>query len=61
MADIDIVPKRRSATWIWIVLLIIVVATLVWAMNRGDNPARTRVTIPDGAQSAMETHSAFVG
>ncbi len=37
MADIDIVPKHRSRTWLWIVLAIIVIA-IVWfalASSRG--------------------------
>jgi hypothetical protein len=31
MADIDIVPKRRTNTWIWIILAIVVLMVL-WAL-----------------------------
>jgi hypothetical protein len=31
MADIDVVPKHRSNTWVWILLAVVVVALLIWA------------------------------
>jgi len=31
MADIDVVPKHRSNTWVWIVLALVVAAILIWA------------------------------
>jgi hypothetical protein len=31
MADIDVVPKSRSYTWLWALLAIVVVALIVWA------------------------------
>jgi len=34
MADIDVVPKHRTNTWLWIVLAIIVIAILIWAFAR---------------------------
>ena len=41
MADIDIVPKHRSRTWLWVVLALIVVALLFWMMGgRTDAPTR---------------------
>jgi len=40
MADIDVVPKRRTSTWIWIILAIVVVAILWMAL--GSRPATTR-------------------
>jgi hypothetical protein len=39
MADIDVVPRRRSNTWLWIVLAIIVVAVVMMMMMGGDNNA----------------------
>ena len=38
MADIDIVPKRRSSTWIWILMAIIVAIVVMW-MLMGREPA----------------------
>ena len=31
MADIDIVPKERSYTWLWVVLALVILA-VVWYM-----------------------------
>jgi hypothetical protein len=42
MADIDIVPKHRSRTWLWIVLAIIVIAIIWFALASG-RPANGRV------------------
>lgn len=40
MADIDIVPKRRSGNlWLWIVIAIIVVAALWFALGRNGRAA----------------------
>ena len=50
MADIDIVPRRRSTTWLWIVLAI-VAALIVWAWlaNRNATPDRIgRLDAPAG-------------
>jgi hypothetical protein len=35
MADIDIVPKRRTNTWIWIILAIVVLMVLWMLFGRG--------------------------
>jgi len=40
MADIDVVPKRRTSLWVWIILAIVVVAILWIAL--GSRPATTR-------------------
>jgi len=40
MADIDVVPKRRTAMWVWIILAIAIVAVLWIAL--GGRPAATR-------------------
>jgi hypothetical protein len=37
MADIDIVPKRRSGTWMWVLLAVVLIALLIWMfMPSGD-------------------------
>ena len=36
MADIDVVPKHRSYTWLWIVLAIVAVV-IIWMMMRGNS------------------------
>lgn len=39
MANIDVVPKRRSSVWMWVVLAAVLVALIIWAMaSRGDAP-----------------------
>lgn len=46
MADIDIVPKQRSYTWLWIVLALVILAVLWWAFAGGD---QATTTSPSGA------------
>lgn len=41
MADIDVVPKRRTNIWLWIVLAIVVVVVLWMLMAGGTNTPRT--------------------
>ncbi len=41
MADIDVVPRRRSHVWVWVILAIIVLAILWWAMNGRHSTAAT--------------------
>lgn len=38
MADIDIVPKKGSSVWLWIVLVVVALALLFWYMS-ARNPA----------------------
>lgn len=33
MAEIDVVPKNRSNSWLWIVAAVIIVALLIWAFT----------------------------
>jgi hypothetical protein len=51
MADIDVVPKQRSNTWVWILIAIAVIAVLVWAFV-ARTPATTQV-IPMAAPAAI--------
>jgi hypothetical protein len=37
VADIDVVPKKRSRMWLWI-LAAIVVALIIWAIVAGMRP-----------------------
>ncbi|RPJ59275.1 MAG: hypothetical protein EHM24_28040 [Acidobacteria bacterium] len=40
MADIDIVPKERSYTWLWVVLALVILGVLWYVLaGRGDQPA----------------------
>ena len=41
MADIDVVPKGRSTTWLWILLALVIVAVLLVAVfaSRADASA----------------------
>jgi hypothetical protein len=51
MADIDIVPKRRSSTWIWVLLALVVAAILVWLMLGRTDASASRSVVPDPAAS----------
>jgi hypothetical protein len=33
MADIDVVPKDRSYTWLWVLLALVVIVALIWAFT----------------------------
>jgi len=42
MADIDVVPKRRSGlTWLWIVIALVVIVALWFAFSGRNQPTRT--------------------
>ena len=43
MADIDVVPKRRTNIWLWIVLPIIVALVMLALMGGFSNDAANRV------------------
>jgi len=47
MADIDVVPKHRSLTWLWVILAVIVVAVVWWALaGRTHNATGLLLTAP---------------
>jgi bacteriorhodopsin len=48
MADIDIVPKRRTSTWLWVVLAIIVVALIAWMIMGPSSPPAAKAAPSDG-------------
>jgi hypothetical protein len=52
MADIDIVPKHRSRTWLWALLVIAVVLLIMWLMTSGGTAPRT------GAREHVRAESA---
>lgn len=43
MADIDVVPKRRTNVWIWILLALVIVAVLFILVAAGRADASTTV------------------
>jgi hypothetical protein len=58
MADIDIVPKQRSYTWLWILLALVILAVLWWAFAGGD----TADVSPTGAlQPALDQLAGLTG
>lgn len=46
MADINVVPKKRTSAWVWIVVAI-VVALIVWAVLAGSNAPTQPVGLAD--------------
>jgi bacteriorhodopsin len=38
MADIDIVHKKRTSVWLWVVLAIVVLAVIVWWLATSGQP-----------------------
>jgi hypothetical protein len=51
MADIDIVPKHRSRTWLWVLLAIAAVLVVMWLITSGGTAPRTgaREKVPAGS------------
>jgi len=56
MADIDIVPKRRTGSWVWILVAVVVLALILWMMmsrgNAGRSGALDRSGVHGGAVQA---------
>jgi len=61
MADIDVVPKQQSYTWLWVVLAIIVIALLIWAFA-GRTQAAALLRLPSPALAGLSlAHNLGVG
>jgi len=54
MADIDVVPKRRSLTWVWILAAIVILALVVWALTGNRSSTRVGVVIPSIASPTAD-------
>lgn len=52
MADIDVVPKNRSYTWLWVILAVAVIALLVW-MFAGRTPRTTQLRPAPSAHAVL--------
>jgi bacteriorhodopsin len=39
MADIDVVPKRKSNVWLWVLIALVVIAVLWMVFGRSQAPA----------------------
>jgi len=50
MADIDIVPKQSSHTWVWIVLALMIAVLAFWFLSHSP----TRAARADGAGAVNE-------
>ncbi len=53
MADIDVVPKHRSLTWLWLVIAIIVVALIIWAIAAHSHSAASIEQIHNGVLALL--------
>jgi len=47
MADIDVVPKRGTKTWVWIVLALVVIAILWMVLGRRSPSTSGRLANPE--------------
>jgi hypothetical protein len=61
MADIDVVPKYRSYSWLWIALAIIVVALLFWALAGRTHAAATMNGLPETLAFAASLRDNLLG
>lgn len=53
MADIDIVPKRGTSVWLWVILALLVLAVLWWFMSGEPAPSVQLDTGPAGMIAAI--------
>ena len=53
MADIDVVPKRRTSVWLWVILAIVVIAILWVAMGSRSGTPRSGQNIDRPAASVI--------
>lgn len=53
MADIDVVPKRRTNTWVWIVLAIVVIAVLFWMFGSRARSTAARTSVPPAVAAVL--------
>lgn len=60
MADIDVVPKRRTNVWLWIVLALIVLVAIWWAFARSSVPVRTGLNLVPTSTIAGSTGAVVV-
>jgi hypothetical protein len=59
MADIDIVPKRRSNTWMWLLLAILIIGSIAW-MVMGGTQGTPDTTIGRASPAALHHASSAV-
>ena len=59
MADIDVVPKRRSLTWVWVLAAVVIVALILSSLMGNNDPARVGFLDPAVPLVAAETATAF--
>ena len=56
MADIDVVPKRRSSAWVWVVLLaLLLVAVLLMFFLGGRANASATMRLPKASIAPIST------
>jgi hypothetical protein len=56
MADIDIVPRRRSYVWLWIIIALVILTVLWFALVGGvggNRPARVGSVAPQAPAVAV--------
>jgi hypothetical protein len=53
MAEIRVEPKRRSITWLWVLLAVLVIAALVWYFLLGG--AQTAGTPTTAIEAPLRT------
>lgn len=43
MADIDVVPKRGTKLWLWVIVALVILVVLWMMLGRGPSPASGRM------------------
>ncbi len=60
MADIDIVPKRRSYVWLWVVIAIIIALIVWYAIAHGGSASSQGVSLILGSHPGGQPTAALL-
>lgn len=62
MAEIRVEPKRRSATWLWVVLILLIVAAAAYfLLNRGAVPPQAQTSVIESIRGAVASLAVSAG
>jgi bacteriorhodopsin len=55
MADIDVVPKRRSNAWVWVMLLALLLVAILVMFFLGGRAHASAMQVPDASTATIST------
>jgi bacteriorhodopsin len=55
MADIDVVPKRRSSAWVWVMLLALLLVAVMLMFFLDGRAHASAMQVPDASAAMIST------